>query len=168
MGYAIDYIRSHICLTMVLLVINPIYACSYVHSVRGSISSLLYNCIQCCISYSYGLNLCRIDLQGGYSKWLYLVVGHLINCASKRIVFIKIKAIPSVVYVVGIIKDFVRIFNNIIIHKCLKFSLNISKCYSHKVPYWCTNLEQVDITISKNQALQVLYLVAIIIIYCSV
>ena len=48
-----------------------VYACSYVHAVRAQWAHCyLTNYRQCCISYSFGLNLYRIDLTGGYLKWL--------------------------------------------------------------------------------------------------
>ena len=80
MKYA--YGIQHDCDVIALWQANSVCVYSHVHPVKGSVGSLLYKYMlmtECCISsYSYGLNLCRTDLPGDYSTWLYLAVGHLI------------------------------------------------------------------------------------------
>ena len=55
-----------------------------------------------------------------------------------------LKATQSVVFPVGITKDF-NVFSDIIMHNSLRFSLNIRNVLAkvgHKVPYRCANFER--------------------------
>ena len=55
------------------------------------------------------------------------------------------KAMPSVVYLQpGVTKDFEDLYNSIIVHISLRFSLNITELtqrLGNRVHYWCTKFE---------------------------
>ena len=112
----------------------------------------------------------RYELQ--LLKWSFTILSILIrfkipskwSTFNKRIVSGKnFKAIWSVVYPVGMTKDFLNIFSDIIIHNSLRFSLNISQFLTeigHKVPYMCANFE-------RNRSMRKVSLVGLKLLLCN-